>query len=244
MIRLYQGAAFPVLPTSAEDWQLHRLRLLFQAYGTDCSFCRFYRQQESGALFCVLEDSGLVWAAENADPVELAAYVRMTGVRRVSATGSIGLQLTRELPEFALQSGSIMEKRAAAAGQADKLQYAEAMPLLLQGYQILSAAFPVGDFAAWYCDVSHRIRHGAAKVCLWEQTGCAVLQQTGDSVFLSAVAVQPEVRRCGIGGRMLRAVETACAGKRLGVYSFSQDSDRFYRRLNFCETGSWYSLER
>ena len=244
MIRLLREQELSDIFLMPAEWQMHRVQLLLKAYGLGYEFCRFYRQEESDAVVCVLEDSAIVWADNRSDFGELAACLQMSGVHEISAAGNNGKRLAEHLPDFILQNGLIMEKKADIVNASSQLWYAQTLQELEQGFRILSSSFSMGNFESWYCDMSHRIRHEAAKLCLWEQTGCAVLQQNGKRTFLSAVAVLPESRGKKSGSRMLKAIEAECAETLLGVYSRDENSSRFYSRLGFQDAGIWSRLCR
>ena len=111
MIRLLREKELSDIFLMPTEWQIHRIQLLLKAYGLGYEFCRFYRQEESKAIVCVLEDSAIVFADDKSDFGELAVCLQMTGVHDISTAGNNGKRLAEHLPDFILQNGLIMEKR-------------------------------------------------------------------------------------------------------------------------------------
>ncbi len=242
MIRMLEQQEIPAVLTRRGGWQLFRIQALLRAYGTAYDFCRFYLQEESGALLSVLDDSGILEAGADADLAEWADYLLASGIRELSAVGETGALFGQELP-LTHSSGAIMAYSGEASSSEKPLQ-ARTMSELERVYRILCSGFEMGDFDRWYCDISHRIRHDTAYLYLLEERGCAFAVSQGDRLFLSGVAVLPEQRGQGTGSRLLRAILSEYVGKTAAVYSRNPNADRFYRRLGFEQIGEWHTFSR
>lgn len=244
MIRALKKEEENFIMTVAEGWQLFRIRSLLRAYGTGYGFCRFYLQEESGALLCVTGDEAIISVDGTADWRELAEYICAAGVRGLSAAGAAGAALRPFLPG-ACCTGTVLEYN----GQRPMPQRfevcsspepAETMARLKMAYDILTSCFSFGDFDSWYCDVSHQIRHDTARVYLWENAACAVTLQDRERLYLSALAVLPERQGSGAGSSLVRALLRKSRASTAAVYSKDGRTDRFYQRLGFSESGRWY----
>lgn len=242
MIRLLQEREAASVLSQKGGWQLFRIQSLLRAYGTAYPFCRFYAQEESGALLCITGDEAILDAGEKADYPELAECLYASGVRRLSAVDPAGRRLEPFLGAAA-SSGAVMERESPMPLPAgEPLEHAQTMAQLRKAYDILSSCFSLGQFDGWYCDLSHQIRHETMSVYLLENSGCAVTVSAGDRFYLNAVAVLPEFQGKGMGSRMVQAVLTENKGKVTAVFSRSERTDCFYKRAGFCQNGQWFSF--
>lgn len=244
MIRLLRAEERPAILAAEGGWQLFRLQTLLAAYGTGYDFCRFYRQEESGALLVCLDDSALLWAAAGADWDELASCLAMTGVSSLLTEETAGRALLPFLPGSSCRIGAVLQKKAASTSAQADLREAADMPALREAYQLLEEGFGVsGRFDAWYCDLSHRIRHGICRVFLYGRAACAVAAEREGRVLLSQIAVSPDCRRSGVGTALIRAIEAVYPGRLLAVYSRDDGTDAFYRKLGFERVGRWMEMQ-
>lgn len=242
MIRLLREGEVPAVLAADGGWPLFRLQTLLAAYGTGYDFCRFYLQEESGSLLACLDDSALLWTTEKADVGELASCLKMTEAGTLLTGEAAGRALVPLLPGAESRAGTILEKWA-SGGEGQNLREAADMPALREAYRLIAEGFgPIGDFTAWYCDLSHRLRHGVCRVFLQEGKACAVAAQRGDRILLSQVAVSPACRRTGVGTALIRAVEARYPGCLLAVYSRDGGTDLFYQKLGFRPAGRWLEL--
>lgn len=244
MIRLLRPDEVPGILAADGGWQLLKLQTLLAAYGTGYDFCRFYRQEESAALLACLDDSALIWSADGADWGELASCLAMARSKSLLTEEVQGRALLPLLPGASCRTGAILEKRA-VCGEGGALYEAADMPALRAAYRLLAESFGMpGGFEAWYCDLSHRIRHGVCRVFLYDGRACATAAERGDRVLISQAAVSTECRRSGVGTALFRALEAAYSGRELAVYSKDDGTDAFYGRLGFVPSGRWMEIRR
>ena len=242
MIRLLRADEAPAVLAADGGWPLLRIQTLLAAYGTEYDFCRFYRQEESGSLLACLDTGALLWASSEADLEEVASCLKMMGAGTLLAGETAGRALLPLLPGAESRTGTILEKRA-SGGDGKNLREAVDMPALREAYRLITEGFgPLGDFTTWYCDLSHRRRHGVCRVFLYDGRACAVAAQGEGRVLLSQVAVSPACRRSGVGTALLRAVEAQYPDSLLAVYSRDGGTDLFYQELGFRPAGRWLEL--
>ncbi len=243
MIRLIRTEEVPAILAATGGWQLTRIQALLAAYGNSYDFCRLYLQEESGALLACLDDSAILYAPNGVAPEELAGCLEMTKASSLLADAAEAEGLLPFLPSADARTGKIMGKRASYATPSDQLVKADTLPALHKVHRLIEQGFgETGTFDNWYCDISHRIRHGVGQAFLYRELACAVAAEWGDRVLLSQIAVSPACRGSGYGSAMLQAVEACYAEKEIAIYSRNSGTDVFYRKLGFAPIGRWLEL--
>ena len=100
-----------------------------------------------------------------------------------------------------------------------------------------------GDFEPFYLDLSHRLRHGAARASVLyaggEAVAAAAAALAGESALVTAVAVLPAEQGKGYGGAVLRAVEAQLGGCRVYLLRAEHENERFYARRGYVQSGAW-----
>ena len=248
MIQLFNQADMErVLQIDAEHPQLMKIQALLQAYGIAYDFCRFYLQQEGGrdmGCLCKLDDGGVLWAEEDADIGEWSDFFGMIGLSEVSAVGRTGCRLQKECPVFGCQSGSIFVKYTSLS--VTSVQSVETTSLT-QVFAVICRCFPnltTAQFDGWYCDLSHRIRHGVCKAFLYQEVAAAIALHDRKTAIISQLCVLPEHRRSGVGRNLMKAIESVYSGKKLVVFSKDSLSDSFYGNIGFSPTERWFTFYR
>ncbi|MDD6236100.1 MAG: GNAT family N-acetyltransferase [Clostridiales bacterium] len=248
MIQLFTQADMErVLQIEAEHPQLIKIQALLQAYGIGYDFCRFYRQQEDGrdtGYLFKLDDSGVLWTEEDADIGEWSDFFGMIGLSEVSAVGRTGCRLQKECPVFGCQSGNIFVKHNSLTETS--VQSVETTSLT-QVFAVICRCFPnltTAQFDGWYCDLSHRIRHGVCKAFLYRESAAAIVLSYGQTAIISQFCVLPEYRRNRVGRNLMQAIESVYSGKKLVVFSKDSLSDSFYGNIGFLPAERWFTFYR
>ncbi|MGX8711615.1 MAG: GNAT family N-acetyltransferase [bacterium] len=216
-----------------------------QAYGLNEPFAQFWVQEETGTLLCKLDDTVILDAGE-ADFEELADFIRMTGAERLlcasAAAGKIGFPATKR--------GQIMMYDNASPVQPRFLF--ETNPSLRDIHALLSAcaseSFTPPEFEPFYMDMSHRIRHDTAVTAGIRQgdrlVSCAICStRTEQTAVLSAVCVDPEHRRRGLGHETLSALISQLPDRRIFILRAQDENEGFYRSYGFSECGEFSEMK-
>ena len=205
-------------------------------YGTRPSVTEFWLQYTELGEVCAavsrLNGAVTVQMSPKADKVELEAFLSHIGY------GSLVLEWDRED-----RTGTVMEWTGAAVSPPKQtgLHFADT-PSLSQIYTLLERCwdegFQVPAFESFYVDVSHRLRHHAARLAALEQNGrllaCGLsLWETADSAVLGAVAVAPEARGKGLGSAVVLRLLEQQPEKRIFVFRVKGKNRAFYQRLGF-----------
>lgn len=215
-----------------------RVLSLAQAYGFAYPFAKFYRQINDDmrvtAIVSVLDGDTVVSHLPEFDNDELADFFSFCGYSTllsdekfaVSAPFSQGIVMAND-KKFQLD-----------CYYTDINDY----PSLSELYNFVD--YDGVDFNAWYVDISHRIRHNAAKAAeIVNENGEIVSSAVFASVYngdavLTAVRTDPQMRRKGCGGSLVSSMCCSVCGT---VYLMREadKNESFYKRLGFENIGYW-----
>lgn len=239
MIRLFDGPAYiygralpPCLAAPGEA--------LLAAYGNARPFFTAW-ETNNGILF-QLDGRCTLCAGDGADFEELAAFfLALPGCVSVLGQEDEMKKLAAALGR-PLKFTGISMCLCGAGLKVPPLPGAE-NPAGINGlrkiYELLTLGGPAtypGEFDPWYCDLSHRIRHGAAKA--WLSPGgescCITAAITVENGYLAGVATRPEARGRGIASSLAAAAcgELLSQG-RLPVLRCAEETTGFYQRMGF-----------
>lgn len=167
----------------------HSCKLLayHRAYGSSYDFCRFYR---SDTAYIMIFNSNAVIAGSVDE--ETAAFIAMSGAYTAETPQKADIEGYISFPVYHMTKKP--QRKHPAAFEA--LSYERLR-------EIVGASFPEADLSLWYCDISHRIRHGISRGFLLGSSFAAADTVYGGEAFLSSVATAPEYRRTGSMKRLL-----------------------------------------
>ena len=129
------------------------------------------------------------------------------------------------------------------------LELVKNVPLLLgdpEGEDVLASELgePLPQWEAWLPDVSHRVRHGAARIWALQEgegySACAMaVALTPQEALLGGVAVLPEKRGGRLGSYLAAALCSALSQEGRAVYLFRRAGmhKQFYERMGFAPYG-------
>lgn len=216
------------------------------AYGCDRPFFSVWLQTEGGypaAVLARMDGSWSVAAQQAFDGEEARSLICAAGGEQVTARADVlsalGFAAREQICEMRL-----FPDRQAEAKPLPGLEWNPSPRVL---YEVLSACEGPGiqlpPFEPWYLDLSHRMRHGAARAVLLRQEGspvaCAmtVAEADGEAV-LGGVAVRPSCRGQGMGARVAGALleRLAAEGRTVHLMRETGRHERFYRGLGFEDT--------
>ena len=214
---------------------------LADAYGFDKGFSSFWVDSGTEAVFA-LSDGVMLIDRTPADPSEAVEFIRAVGAGAVMCT----LRTSEALGLKPQQTGEILKKVTPAAGESGHDPFAEVN--IREIYGLLSDTGMVDEFEPFYLDLSHRLRHGAARVFTRYEnddlTGCSVVSSISKtSAVLSAVAVDETRRRRGIGSSLVKQAEAALPGKTIYVLREKGAHKEFYGGLGYQWCDAWTYTE-
>ncbi len=242
MIRAADTAALGALVPDTEA----ALRILgaATAYGTDRPFCRFWTDDDGGALM-IAEGVATLHTPRCTD--EWRTFLTMSpDVHTVRTDG----RTARTLAEYwhtQAECGAVMRAVAVSVcGDATTMPPAALYPLIAQ---VFGKAVP--PFDGWYADVHHRLRRGrfhARAVCEGgEVRSCAVtVAECDEAVLLGAVATHPASRGQGFASACVTAL--ACDrlqnGQNVYISPKNEAAATLYDRLGFAVCGEWGKVQK
>lgn len=215
------------------------------AYGFDKKFSCFWMEGHASAAYCLVDDV-MILAGMPKNAEETKSFLHMVGAREIMCALRNAELL--ELP--AKLEGDILQKQAEGGKEAGlQLPERESTEInIREVYFLLEACEMETDFEAFYLDLSHRLRHGAAMVFTEYReemlAGCVVVSSvTESSAIVSAVAVKEAFRLQGIGADLMRQAEHALTGKTLYVFKEKGRHEEFYQALGYHRTDAWVVAE-
>ena len=236
-----------------------RLSALLGAYGTDRGFFNVWIQNDFAAVISRLENTFSVIDFGGLDLDEAAFFLdfnpyfrRLTGnvgtVRQISLPLSARFTLERvNLMRFAVRRDKAVNLPPAAPAQ--QLILAR-QPELRAVYDLIAGVLPQeSDYAAWYADLNHRMRHGCARAYLLFCGGkpacaCLVSAESIAAGLISGVATKSELRGRGFATHVIACVcaDLADSGK-ISVLECMDNLLPFYENLGFEKIGGVAELE-
>lgn len=211
-----------------------RLCSAASAYGVEELFAQFWLQNED-TLLGKIDDALVLCPGSHADWEELAGFLPFLGAGALLCPGGTAARLS--LP--AVRQGWVMTCQNKGGAETPS---AEWNPSLREMYALLAQCetetFRAPEFEAFYLDMSHRTRHGAAVSAGLRLEGrlaaaaiCAA--KTEGLAVISGVAVLPEFRRQGLGRAVVQALAAKLPQPVLCVFRAEGENRRFYEGLGF-----------
>lgn len=262
MIREAKAEDFAILIPDTEA--AVRVRTLAEVYGPGLPFLRLWCDGEGG--FASLMDGAAVLSLPRGLNAEWAAFISMQPEAASVRTDGETARLLASAEGWRVETGAVMAPGPALAEPA-------AVPVPLsprECWPVLEAAFPgaLPSFSAWYVDVSHRLRHGYARIVGFREDGgeppetpgkpvsaamtvaecgpAACEPAYGGAALIGAVATLPAGRGRGYASAaVLTLARTLLAeGRRVFLSPKNAHAHALYTRIGFVECGEWGSLKR
>ena len=214
-----------------------RIMSLLKAYSTEYNFALFYKQIDENenitAIISRLDNDYTVCHYDNFNQKELDDFFKTLGFNSILCDEDLKLSFSYDYG-ITMATNKKIEK---TINYAEIDEYPKLMDLFnLEDY---SSA----DFESWYVDVSHRIRHGAAKAVTLNINGEIISSGIFSSIYnndaiLTAVSTQSEFRRMGYASALVSAMVCDIKGK---VYLMrdKNKNEEFYKKLGFENIGYW-----
>lgn len=217
---------------------LIRIRAAYNAYGADYDFVRFFGDTENTCLICIKDGLAVVHIDDGKPTDNIVGFLSVAAESILSAiplplsgysfSEETGLSFCLDSPAFETLDGIT-----------DGLQ---------QGYELLKSVFPdsINDktYSKWYTDLSHRVRHGVSRIyTLPGVCSCTISSNENGIVTFTHLGTHQDFRQKGYAKRMLSHIAMEENATRLLLASQNTDSDRFYEKLGFKQSGKWYIYE-
>lgn len=207
-----------------------------RAYGFDKSFACFWLDWDENVVYCLV-DGVMLLSGTVLDGEGSRQFLHMVGAGEILCA----VRNAEALKLKPLAKGDVL-KRKVEPGPVPPMPSASVN--IREIYALLSQEGMVGEFEPFYLDLSHKLRHQAACALTvpWKDgiCGCAVVSSISEgSAILSALAVQKEYRRHGLGTKLVRKMESYFPGKTMYVFREQNKNREFYRGLGYVKTDTW-----
>ncbi len=214
-----------------------RILSLLNAYGCKYPFARFYRQiNDDGsvtAILSVLDKDITISFDKNADRDELSQFVSVIGFDSVLCDEALEI-------DSCYECGIVMKTDKSIEIPCNYMEIDE-YPHLFDLYNFID--YGEINFDSWYVDISHRIRHGAAKAFTLNMDEEIISSAIFSSIYknnaiLTGVQTKPEFRKMGYGSALISAM---CCDFNGTVYLMRENgrNESFYKKLGFENIGKW-----
>lgn len=212
-----------------------KIASMAQAYGFDRSFACFWLDTEEDVVYCLVDGamllSGTVIKGEAAREFLWVAGAKevLCAVRNVEAMALV--------PE---ETGDVLKRVLKPGTRPD----APPPVNIREIYTLLEENGMVGEFEPFYLDLSHKLRHhGALAVTVPGKNrlrACGVVSSISENAaILSALAVDKNFRRQGLGTQLVRRIESYFPEKTLYVFREQNKNKEFYKGLGYTKTDTW-----
>ena len=217
-------------------------------YGQENTAPRFWANESGG--ICALSGDALIISGQF-DPQELSSLWAITGAAQLRGRKEDVAPLAQHLqkepktrPILWLPHGSAL-RNIPQEPQISAPSPARIYPLLQTVFGL-----PQNRFPAWYCEVSHKIRHGLGNVCAIEQDGtvaatAGIYHQNQEAALLSSVATHPDHRRRGYAAALCGHLAQSALeqGRCPFVICRDEAANRVYQRIGFAFWGEEWTLQ-
>lgn len=220
------------------------------AYGLTAPFAGAWLQQNEAkgitAALSKVDGAAVLCAGENADFDEIEEFMPFAGIETLLCDEAAGRHLggdKRFGPVMRLQKPPLSEGH----GQAVMHPPIKGLYDVLCESGLFGGAPP--EFARFYVDVSHRIRHGcsdSAGVYEGERLAAVAMAvaKTKTAALLGAVAARPGCRGKGYGSSAVLALLQNLQDRAVYLLREPEKNKHFYERLGFADCGAWCEKSR
>ncbi|MDD3192832.1 MAG: GNAT family N-acetyltransferase [Oscillospiraceae bacterium] len=218
-------------------------------YGGDSGPPRFWRTAEGTGLLSLAGDT-LTGSGSFPDPEELASFFAICGAKQLRGPRP-ALEAAADLLGLPVQSRQIL----CAAGPLRPFPSPPGLcePSPREVYPLLVKVFglPQEEFGPWYCEVSHKLRHGQGCLLGVRATGqmaatAGIYHQNKQAALIGSVATDPAFR--GRGYAVALVFSLADRAQKSGRIPFvicqNPAAVRVYERVGFRPWGEEWLCHR
>lgn len=210
-------------------------------YGSGGGPPRFWRTEQGGLLS--LSGTQLTVSGPLGDPEELAVFCAVCGAKKLRGPRS-DMEKVTEWLGWPVQVRQILSGQGTLSPSVLPEGFCEPSPR--QVYPLLSEVFglPEEDFPPWYCEVSHKLRHGEGRLLGILANGkivsaAGIYHQNSRAALISSVATSLLYRGRGYAAALVR--ELAQGARKQGRTPFvicqNPAAIRIYKQAGFIPWG-------
>lgn len=226
-----------------------RIKSLVKAYGLEYDFLQaWYQEKDFNVNSIIVKFYGAVvlYLTDNSNFKEILKFLEVVGYSSLL----LDKKYSEHFGEINFKFGKIMKlSKNLTAPQNINI---DKNAVFRKTYSLLiecsNENFAVPEFEPFYLDISHKIRHNAARnYAVFDNdknkyTACALTSsETSENAIISAVAVSIGNRRQGYGGLIVKSIcsDLQKLGKDVYIYRQENENIEFYKSLGFLDCGEW-----
>ena len=216
-----------------------RIKSLFDCYGTDYGFVRFYTQysgEKAASFLSLFEGRMSLYLTEDSDPEEIESFILFSGCSYVmyNASFSLSFNSKKEI------NGDVLQYK----NRSKPVLKNVVEPDIRSIYETLKACeskdFTVPGYLPFLSDVTHRKNRGKCTAFGIKENGvlasCAMtVSEAENTVIIGAVATRPAYRRRGLSRQVVISLSEKYAeqNKQIFVFSANEKNTQFYENSGF-----------
>lgn len=220
-----------------------KIRALWEAYGNDAPFLRFWLG-DHGEAIALMDGQAILLCNDDQYNEELLWFVSMQPEIRTVRTDAKTAEWLSVGVNGRLETGVVMQPSR---------RFDEIDPLVQacterEVYPLLECVFGTSmpPFDAWYVDVSHRRRHGCCRLVGIKERGEVVaaamtVAECQGHGLIGAVATALHARGKGYASACVSALThfLQAEDKHVWLSPKNEKARQLYRRLGFVSVGTW-----
>ena len=238
MIRLCEGC--PLLGENSGDINAQKAACLYGLYGSDTSLFLCWYQIISGKVTAVLFTFGgtlTVSCTAGAESGEIFDFAKFLGYTEFYCTGAcariLGVKPQTERKIMRFSGGQVPVKN-----NFNSFATLDEIYALLKNGADGEIDLPPREY--FYTDISHRMRHGAARVKYCSGAIALTSVENKNFALIGAVCTAPRERGKGLGRAVLSALISELAGENRKVFTVAgKGTTEFYKKCGFTETDTY-----
>ncbi len=211
-----------------------KIKALIEAYGMGYEFMRFYADEKGDIVMSVQDNAATVYLKNPEKADEVAEFLMMISNEILS-------EYPLTLDGYKEEIGNIYYCDNILESNLDGISHE-----IKDGYNVLSQIFKDSmnekNYARWYTDTSHRIRHHVSKLYTYRGicSGTSYCNVNG-MMLLTQLGTLQEARRMGLARKLIHHIATDQKDvKTIALLSQDENSDQFYEKNEFSCVGRWY----
>ena len=213
-------------PTCAAEIRIYSL---FKAYGTS-GMALFWQQQndneETAALISKMDGAVTICVYNNEGTEEIEQFISVIGAQSVLSNLPLNLPDETTLYQFCYAPKNPTRVELATPDYKD-------------AYGVMSTRFAMPPFEAWYPDVCHRVRHGAAELISDGKVAlCGFVD--GNSMLIVGLCSIPDCKGQGTATKLLKKITNSTLAK--NYFVLAEDKlKQYYVNQAFALLGNHYT---